>query len=92
MNDVSGHHTGLFDCLATRIRSAKLRTIGSNSTTFGEGASTFASSGSVSLAPLVWVSRPRSRASWVTPLALVRGVVEELGIDRSHVVLIRVPA
>jgi len=52
MSDRNGHLCGLFDGLATRVRSAELRTIGFTGAVFGEGVSTLALGTSLSLATL----------------------------------------
>ena len=67
MSERNGHLAGLFDGLATRIRSADVRTMGFTSAVFGEGASTLALGTSLSLASLEPEPVLLVDANWLRP-------------------------
>jgi Mrp family chromosome partitioning ATPase len=81
VNDQDGRLCGLFDALATRIRSAELRTIGFTSAVFGEGTSTLALGTSLSLASLGPTPVLLVDANWLEPsLSSDAGVASEPGL------------
>ena len=67
MTDPNGRLCGLFDGLATRIRSAELRTVGFTGAVYGEGASTLALGTSLSLAALHSGQVLLVDANWLRP-------------------------
>ncbi|HEV8534268.1 MAG TPA: hypothetical protein VGR87_00895 [Candidatus Limnocylindria bacterium] len=78
MTDRSGRLCGVFDGVATRIRTAELRTIGFTGAVFGEGASTLALGTSLSLAaldqgPVLLVDANWLRPSLTTDAAVASG-------------------
>jgi Mrp family chromosome partitioning ATPase len=67
MSAPNGQITGLFDGLATRLRSTELRAVGFTSAVFGEGASTVALGTAVSLASLEHSPVLLVDANWLHP-------------------------
>lgn len=81
MSEQNGHLASLFDGLATRVRSANVRTIGFTSAVFGEGASTLAIGTSLSLASLGPGRVLLVDANWLRPsLTADAGVASGRGL------------